>query len=367
MVNLRILIMAGGTGGHVFPALAVAQQLKKEGWAVHWLGTHQGLEAEIIPKASIPISYISVTGLRGKNRLTLLLAPFRLLLAFYQALRVILCVKPSIVLGMGGFASGPGGIAAWILRCPLVLHEQNAVLGTTNRLLARLAHRVLQAFPNTFSDKYQPSLTGNPIREELLRLPLPEERFKHRHQGESIRLLVIGGSQGARGLNELCPEALQLISQNERPKIWHQAGKGKDSAVEERYRILEIEARVEAFIEDIASAYTWADIVLCRAGALTISELAAVGIGSILVPFPFAIDDHQMVNGRFLEEAEAAFLVREKDLTPQKLADILVELSKDRSRLLTMAKAARKVAKVNALANVVEVCKQLTSVRGHTT
>lgn len=367
---LKVLIMAGGTGGHVFPALAVAKQFLKEGAEVLWLGTRAGFEADIVPKNNIPIRYITVTGLRGKSIWTLLLAPFRLFLALYQSICILRDFKPDVVLGMGGFVAGPGGLAAWLLRIPLVIHEQNAVAGTTNRILSQFAKRVLEAFPNTFPKQVHPHSIGNPVREELLSVMPPEERFQNRNRNQSqsqnqngqepLRLLIIGGSQGARALNELCPKAFQTLNPAERPTIWHQTGKKDIQTTQDQYQQAGVEARVVPFIVDMVDAYTWADLVLCRAGALTVSELAVVGLPSILVPFPFAIDNHQMVNGQFLANHKAAILISQSDLTPPKLADIVLELSRDRTRLLNMAGAARKLATLDAVTQVIVSCKEVS-------
>jgi UDP-N-acetylglucosamine--N-acetylmuramyl-(pentapeptide) pyrophosphoryl-undecaprenol N-acetylglucosamine transferase len=357
MDNARILIMAGGTGGHVFPALTVAKQLELEGWEVLWLGTRLGLETEIVREAGIPIRYISVTGLRGKKALTLFLAPYRLCLAFCQSLNVILRFKPKVVLGMGGFVSGPGGLAAWVLRVPLIIHEQNAVPGTTNRILAHLARRVLHAFPNTFAHSNKKLLTGNPVRQALLTLPLPETRF----QGRSgpLRVLVIGGSRGAAALNELCPKALALMPSSVRPEVRHQSGALNVEETEAAYQEVGIVAEVLPFIQDMAEAYAWADLVICRAGALTISELGAVGVGSILVPFPFAIDDHQYYNAHFLEKAGAAILVRQHELKPQVLADYLMRFAGDREEGLKLAIAAKQAFHLNATSLVAKACQEV--------
>lgn len=368
MGDKRILIMAGGTGGHVFPGLAVAEQLEAEGWVVLWLGTKAGLETPILAKAGVPIRYISVTGLRGKKALTVLLAPFRALQAIYQSLKIIRDFKPSVVLGMGGFVSGPGGVAAWLSRVPLVIHEQNAIAGTTNRLLAYLAERVLEAFPNTFNPnevrtgKHSKVLaTGNPIRKALLSLPPPVERFKDR-QGP-LRLLVIGGSRGAQALNEVCPKAVAflygLLKPESRPLIQHQAGLAHVESTRQAYQQAGVKAEVFPFIEDMGLAYSWADCVLCRAGALTISELGAVGLGSILIPYPFAIDDHQLYNARFLEKEGAAILIPQVDLTPQCLADYLFGFCQSRDQRLKFAEAAKKAFHLDATAFVTRVCKEV--------
>lgn len=356
--------MAGGTGGHVFPALAVAERLMSQGWNIHWLGTRAGLEASIVPKAKIPIHYISVKGLRKNGILGWCLAPLRLLTALFQSLSIIHKLKPNVVLGMGGFISGPGGLAAWLLRCPLVVHEQNAIVGLTNRALSHLADRVLEAFPGAFNPKVKAIYTGNPIRETLLAAPAPTIRFTERRlkdPQEPLRLLVLGGSQGAVALNEVCPAAIQKMPIEKRPIVWHQTG-AKNNAVTKTkaaYDTAGLSARVEPFIDDMAFAYGWADLVLCRSGALTVAELATVGVGSILVPYPFAVDDHQTENGRFLEKVNAAKIIDQSCLNPENLAELFLELFSDSDRLFKMAEAAFSVAKRNALTEVSRYCSCL--------
>jgi len=365
MKNHRILIMAGGTGGHVFPALAVAHEFQKEGMIVEWLGTKQGLEATLIPKAQIPIHYITVTAVRREGLLKRLLAPVRLLISLIQALKIIHHFKPNLVLGMGGFAAGPGGIAAWCLKCPVVVHEQNAIAGVTNRILARFSKKVLEGFPNSFPKDFLKEnpvvFTGNPVREEFLHYPEPSARYRDRAQNSSnpLRLLIVGGSQGARALNQLCPKAIKIIPENERPEIWHQAGSAHLDATLKDYAANNVKARVDAFIDNMAEAYAWADLVICRSGALTVAELAAVGVASILIPFPFGVDDHQTYNGRFLETIGAAQLIQQKDLTPEKLSEIIVGLSKDRDKLLSMAEAAKRFARPKAAKEVAEICRKI--------
>mgnify|MGYP001813977653 FL=1 len=354
----NILIMAGGTGGHVFPALAVARYLRDEGVAVTWLGTRRGLEARLVPEAGFPIEYISVTGLRGRGLLGWLLAPFRLTAALWQALQVCLRCRPGVVLGLGGFVTGPGGVAAWLLRRPLVIHEQNAIAGLTNRLLSRLARRVLEAFPGSFPANIKTEQTGNPIRTDICDLPSPEQRIAA-HQDE-LRILVIGGSLGAQALNEVLPQAIALLPEQNRPAIWHQAGQNKDAATREAYASANVEARVEPFIANMAEAYGWADLVICRAGALTISELAAAGVGAILVPYPHAVDDHQTRNALYLTEAGAARLMLQTELTPEALANVLRELlGEGREGLVKMANAARQQAKPHATRQVAETCLEV--------
>ncbi|HEY5718103.1 MAG TPA: undecaprenyldiphospho-muramoylpentapeptide beta-N-acetylglucosaminyltransferase [Motiliproteus sp.] len=350
-----VLIMAGGTGGHVFPALATARELQQRGYRVEWLGTAAGIEAELIPAADIPLHCIAVAGLRGKGKLGLLLAPFKLLRATWQALGVIGRVQPVCVLGMGGFASGPGGLAAWLRRIPLLIHEQNAIPGMTNRILARLATRVMEAFPGAFEPQRQALATGNPIRSSIMQLPAPAERFAGR--SGPLRLLVVGGSLGAQAINACVADALAQLPTEQRPEVWHQTGKRNLDDTQARYAAAGVEARVVPFIDDMDAAYAWADLVLCRAGALTISELAAAGVPGLLVPFPHAVDDHQTANAAYLADAGAALLLPQDQLTPQRLLALLNEYN-DRDRLLAMAGKARALAKPLATAVVAQHCQE---------
>jgi UDP-N-acetylglucosamine--N-acetylmuramyl-(pentapeptide) pyrophosphoryl-undecaprenol N-acetylglucosamine transferase len=347
---MRVMIMAGGTGGHVFPALAVAAELRERGAEVFWLGTRQGLEAKVVPAAGIVMEWVSVSGLRGKGVAAWLTAPWRLLWAAVQVLAVIMRRRPVVVLGMGGFVTGPGGVVTWLLRKPLVIHEQNAVAGLTNRMLAPLAQRVLEAFPGTFHGKHVIH-TGNPVRRDIAGLPVPEDRFAGR--SGVLRLLVLGGSLGARALNEVVPAAIAQLSF--RPEIWHQAGSRNLEEALDLYRNVAVTARVEPFINDMAAAYGWADLVVCRAGALTVAELAAAGVGAILVPYPHAVDDHQTRNAAFLSEAGAAVVIQQREFTRDRLRDLLAALV-DRSRLLAMAQAARRLALPQATATVAQLC-----------
>ena len=349
-----VLIMAGGTGGHVFPALAVADRLRARGVAVAWMGTRNGLEATLVPKAGIPMEWIGVSGLRGKGWRQRLLTPVMLARALGQAGVILRRLRPPVVLGMGGFASGPGGIMARLLGIPLVVHEQNAIAGLTNRWLSRVANQVLEAFPGAFPAQRQALVVGNPVRETIAKLPPPAARFAGR-QGPA-RLLVLGGSQGALALNQRVPQALALLGDDERPDIWHQAGGRLYETAAVAYREAGVAARLTPFIEDMAEAYGWADLVLCRAGALTIAELAAVGVGAVLIPFPFAVDDHQTANARFLEQGQAALIVQQTELSAERLAALLRELTRNRARLLDMAEAARRLAKVDAAEQVARVC-----------
>jgi UDP-N-acetylglucosamine--N-acetylmuramyl-(pentapeptide) pyrophosphoryl-undecaprenol N-acetylglucosamine transferase len=350
-----VLIMAGGTGGHVFPALAAARVLRERGFEPVWLGTQRGLEARLVPPAQISMEWISFAGVRGKGILTWLLAPFRLLRAIKQSIQVIRRRHPDVVLGAGGFVSGPGGIAAWMLRKPLVIHEQNAVAGMTNKMLARFASRVLEAFPKSFPQSIHAQTVGNPVRREIVSLPSPEQRFAE-HQGP-MRLFVFGGSQGAARLNAVVPAALALLSPALRPQVIHQAGERHYQHTTDVYRQQGVVAQVRAFIDDMAQTYGWADLVICRAGALTVSELAAAGVGAVFVPFAAAVDDHQTRNAQFLVRANAAILVPEKDLTPQRLSQELETLFRaGRDRLLRMAINARTQAIVDADIRLADAC-----------
>ncbi len=354
-VKRPVLITAGGTGGHVYPGLAVARALQAQGIPVVWMGTRAGLEARVIPEAGIPIAWLTVTGLRGKGWQTLLLAPFRLLLALVQSVRIMLEHKPAAVLGMGGFVAGPGGLVAALLGKPLIIHEQNAVPGLTNKLLAKVCRRVLEGFPGTFpaSDKVQ--ATGNPVRLDIASLPAPLERLADR-EDEPVHLLVIGGSLGAAALNEKVPQALALLPEGMRPEVRHQAGTRNIELAQANYKASAVEADVTAFIVDMAEAYGWADLIICRAGALTIAEVAAAGLAAVLVPYPFAVDDHQTKNGAYLADKGAATLIQQSELSPERLAEVLRELCTDRTRLVKMGIAARQLAKPYATAQVAAIC-----------
>jgi UDP-N-acetylglucosamine--N-acetylmuramyl-(pentapeptide) pyrophosphoryl-undecaprenol N-acetylglucosamine transferase len=354
-----VLIMAGGTGGHVFPALAVARELSALGVPVSWLGTRRGLEARVVPAAGFSLNLIRVTGLRGKGALRLLLAPFMLLFAMLQALVVFLRIRPAVVLGMGGFTAGPGGVVAWLLRRPLLIHEQNSVPGTTNRLLAPLARRVLEGFPGSLPARYQPLHTGNPVRADIAALPGPRERFRGR-EGE-LRLLVVGGSLGAQVLNRVVPEAVGGLPEGLSLRVHHQTGRADEAAVREHYAGLGDAARVEAFIDDMAAAYAWADLVVCRAGALTVAELAAAGLPSILVPYPHATDDHQTGNAGYLAGAGAAILLPQSGLNAMTLGAELQRLGGDRETLLEMASRARRLAMPDAAQQVARLCLEVAA------
>jgi UDP-N-acetylglucosamine--N-acetylmuramyl-(pentapeptide) pyrophosphoryl-undecaprenol N-acetylglucosamine transferase len=315
------------------------------------------MESRLVPQHQIQMEFISIGGVRGKGLHTLLFAPIKLVRAVWQAIKVIRRLQPVIVFGAGGFVSGPGGIAAWLLRKPLVIHEQNAIAGMTNRWLARIADQVFEAFPGSFTK--DAICVGNPVRREIAAIAQPTERFAARH--DAIRLLVVGGSLGARRLNELLPAALALIPVEQRPQVIHQAGEKNLASAQLAYREYQVAGDIRAFIQDMAEMYSWADFVVCRAGALTVSELAAAGVASILVPFPAAVDDHQTQNAQFLVKADAAVMIQEKELTAQRLAEVLQRLChQGRARLLQMAEHARACAVVDADARIAKTCLALT-------
>lgn len=353
-MSRTVMIMAGGTGGHVFPALAIAGSLRPHHEIV-WLGTERGIEARVVPAAGYPVEWIEVEGLRGKGVGRWLAAPVRLLRAVMQARRALAKRRPGVVLGCGGFASGPGGIAAWLTGAPLVIHEQNAVAGLTNRWLARVATRIGEGFPGSFPAGRRAIYTGNPVRPEIASLPPPRQRFESRNG--PMRLFVFGGSQGASALNRLVPAALALLPEGRRPWVLHQTGAKERDATEAAYRQSGIQAEVRPFIDDMAAAYANADLVISRAGASTVAELAAAGVGSILVPFPAAVDDHQTKNAEWLGRVSAAQVVSETGLTAEELANRIATLfGNGRSRLLAMAEAARALAVTDAAHRVAELC-----------
>ena len=354
MKTKRFLIMAGGTGGHVFPALATARLLQQKGHNVEWLGSVGGMEQRLIGDTDIPMSLIAVSGLRGKGRLALLMAPFRLVRALVQALGIMRRVKPDCVIGMGGFVTGPGGVAAWLTRTPLLVHEQNAIAGMTNRILARFAKTVMEAFPGSFGKQMVTRCTGNPVRQDRASLPGPGGRRGGR--SESLRLLVLGGSLGAQAINTTLPQALALMPEESRPTVRHQCGTRNLEDARRSYQDAGVEVSLEPFIEDMAEAYGWADAVLCRAGALTIAELCAVGLGAILVPFPHAVDDHQTQNGQQMVRAGAAILIPQNQLNADVLAETLATLTGDRNRVIALAQAARSLARADATERVVNYC-----------
>src|SRR5690554_202080 len=345
-MSKKILIMVGGTGGHVFPGLAVADALHGKGHKVVWLGTEKGIEARLVPNAGIAIHYIDVVGLRGKRITHLVAAPFKILRALMQSVQVLRKEKPDCVLGMGGFVAGPGALAAKLLGVPLVIHEQNAVAGTTNRLLSGLANCVLQAFPNTFADKKQTITVGNPVRKSL-----PQHQFK---QGDTLHVLIVGGSLGAKPINDVMP---QVAAKLPKLSVWHQTGKSQQQEVLEAYQ--PIAARVDAFIDDMAAAYAWADIIVCRAGAMTVSEVAAVGLPAIFIPLPHAIDDHQTANAKILSEQKAAVLLAQKEMTVEHLVSLLKEFQQQPEKRQSMAEQCAKLGIRDADHKVMDTCLEL--------
>ena len=353
----RVTIMAGGTGGHVFPALAVAQELAARGWQISWMGTPDSFESRVVPGYGFELDTVEAHRLRGQGLSERLLAPARLLRAMSQAWRVLRRRRPQVVLGMGGFVTGPGGVVSRLLRTPLVVHEQNAVPGLTNRWLARVAARVLEAFPQSFSAPVRAQAVGNPIRAEIAALAAPTPIASDR----PLRLLVMGGSLGAQALNEAVPAALAGLPAHARPEVRHQAGRDQMPATRSAYLAKGVSAEVTEFLDDMAEAYGWADLAVCRAGALTVSELMAAGLPAILVPFPFAVDDHQTANARFLTEAGAGRLMPLHTMTAQTLSMLLGSLLSDRAGLHTMAQAAYRLAKRDATRRVADVCEELAA------
>jgi UDP-N-acetylglucosamine--N-acetylmuramyl-(pentapeptide) pyrophosphoryl-undecaprenol N-acetylglucosamine transferase len=358
-----LMVMAGGTGGHVFPGLAVAHLMQAWGWRVVWLGNPAGMEATLVPKHGIPMEYVRFGGLRGKGLKTKLMLPVNLLRACSQSLAVLRRVKPDVVLGMGGYITFPAGVMTWLSGRSLVLHEQNSIAGLANKVLAKLAKRVLVAFPNALPHA---EWTGNPIREELARVPVPEARYASR--SGPLNVLVVGGSLGAAGLNEVVPNALARLAPEERPRVVHQAGAKHIDAARANYAAAGIEigsataddVQLVPFIDDMTSAYANADLVICRSGAMTVAEISAVGVAAFFVPFPYAVDDHQTTNAAFLAEHGAALVVQQRDLTAQMLADWL--RGETRETLVDMAKRSRSLAKPDATEQVAQICATVAGV-----
>lgn len=346
-----LLVMAGGTGGHIMPGLAVAECMRERGWRVVWMGNPDGMEARLVPGQGYEMAWVRFSALRGKGLLRKLMLPFNLLRGCREAMRQLRGIRPDVVLGMGGYISFPGGLMAALSGRPLVLHEQNSIAGLANRVLARLARKVLTGFPKTLPNA---DWCGNPVRSEIAAVAPPAERYAGR--SGKLRLLVVGGSLGAQALNDAVPAAMALIPENGRPEVVHQSGEKHVAALKEAYARAGVAAHMVSFIEDMAGAYAWADLVICRAGALTVAELAAAGVPSILVPFPAAVDDHQTANARFLADAGAAILLPQADMSPQRLA-LLHNLS--RQQLQEMAEKARALAKPDAAASVAQVCMEL--------
>jgi len=361
-----LLVMAGGTGGHIFPGIAVADELKAQGWKIHWLGTANKMEARIVPEHGYDISFINISGLRGKKLLSMLVMPFKLLQSLVQARRVIKAVKPDVVLGMGGYASAPGGLAAWLSKIPLIVHEQNAAAGLSNRLLARIANKVCCAFPNAFISSIDAEVVGNPLRASIGQ----KESLSTLSADETItkNILVVGGSLGAQVLNEVMPSSFaQLVSCDDTFSIWHQTGAGNQEKVVASYSehvLTTDKIKVSEFIKDMATAYQWADIVICRAGALTVSELAMAATPAIFVPLPHAVDDHQTKNALYLVKCNAAKLLPQTQLNKESITTLISELFDQPEILENMAKAAYSAAKSDASQRVAKLCQQLSQASG---
>lgn len=360
-VRPKLLVMAGGTGGHIFPGIAVADELKAQGWDIHWLGTAKRMEAQLVPEHGYDISFINIAGLRNKNWQTWLKTPFKLLQSVSQSVRVIRQINPDVVLGMGGYASAPGGFAAWLLGKPLVLHEQNAVAGLSNRFLARLASKVLSAFPGAFKASIKHQVVGNPLRKTIVAM---EHKISD-HPTASKKVLVVGGSLGAKVLNDVVPQAMKQIKVLNLD-VWHQTGVGHKDTVISHYQQYDLpteKVKVTEFIDDMAAAYQWADVVICRAGALTVSELAMAAKPAIFVPLPHAVDDHQTKNAMYLVSRGAAKLIPQADFNGTSLAQMLNSLFVSDAVLQSMAKAAQDAAHVDATVRVAEICQAFVSAK----
>lgn len=354
MINKKVLIMAGGTGGHVFPGLELAREFIVRNMHVQWLGTQAGIESDLVPKAGLHLHVFPVSGIRGKGFKAKLLAPFNILISIWVAVRIIRKIKPNIIVGMGGFVAGPGGIAAKLLRIPLVIHEQNAVLGTTNRLLSRLANIVFLGFPLPLPNAF---VVGNPVRNVIEQIEEPDLRSLSTHT--SIRVLVLGGSRGALALNTHVPQILSLVGKQVELDIWHQCGAGKEESAQLGYEHTALNVKIEPFISDMVKAYRWADFVVCRSGALTVAEISTVGIGALFIPYPYAIDNHQKANAQIMRTHGAAFLVEESDLNIEKQAKDLIDLFQNRTQLKAMAAQSRKLAYANSAIKIADKIEEL--------
>ena len=352
----RVLIMAGGTGGHVFPALAVANALQQLSVDVNWMGTAQGIEARIVPEAGITLHTISIKGLRKNGLKGWLLAPIQLIKAVLEARQVLKTFQPDVVIGLGGFASGPGGVASWLMGIPLIIHEQNAIAGLTNRLLAPLAKHVLLGFRDSLSGKTKGIWVGNPVRRDIEKLPTPAHRYSN---AATAKLLILGGSLGAQSLNQVIPQAIALLDAEQRPEILHQCGEKHVAACQSAYRESQVTATVTPFIKDMTEAYASADLIICRAGALTVAEVAAAGVAAILVPYPHAVDDHQTLNAKVLCDVGAAILIADHELNAQRLAAEMKTLFENRPKLLEMATLAREQAKVGSAEQIADLCLEV--------
>jgi len=349
------MIMAGGTGGHIYPAMSVADYMREQGWQIVWLGSQAGMEARIVPPKGYAMVWIRFSGVRGKGLLRAVMLPFNLLIACWQSARAIFAHRPEVVLGMGGYVAFPGGLMAALLRRPLVIHEQNSVAGLTNRVLARFADRVLTAFPNSFKYNKLSQWVGNPTRADIGGVEAPDARYAGR--GAKLNVMVLGGSQGAAVLNDTLPKALALMPEGQRPQVTHQSGAAHIDALRAAYAAAGVQAETLPFIDDMAMRYAAADLIICRAGASTVTEIAAVGVASILVPLPWAVDDHQTANARYLSDRGAAILIPQAEFKSERLAQLLQSFARD--KLLEMARAARTAAKPDATREVGDICRAL--------
>lgn len=354
MTQKTALIMAGGTGGHIFPGLAVAEALRDKGWKVHWLGGPNSMESQLVPPRGFAYELLDFSGVRGKGFKTLVLLPIRLLRAFWQAVSIVRRVQPHVVVGLGGYISFPGGLMSVACGKPLVLHEQNSVAGMANKVLAAIADRVFSAFPDVLK---KAQWVGNPLRRAFTQQAMPAERFAGR--SGPLKLLVVGGSLGAKALNDIVPKALALIPQESRPHVIHQSGAKQIDELHANYSAAGVNAELTPFIDDTAQAFADADLIICRAGASTVTEIAAVGAAAVFVPFPFAVDDHQTTNASFLVKQGAGWLVQQKELTPEWLADLLRKT--ERTMLVDIAEKAKKMQKMQATEQVVAACEELSA------
>lgn len=355
MKTKRILIMAGGTGGHVFPGLALGRYYQEQGYEVHWLGTTHGMEAKLVPAAGITFHAVQIKGLRGTGIKRLMTAPFTVTRALTNCISLMRSIKPECVIGMGGFVSGPGGVASRFLGIPLIIHEQNAIAGLTNKLLAPFARRVLTGFPQTFPKRANVQYVGNPVRAEIERLLPPDKRQRSQ---DNLHVLVVGGSLGAHFLNKLMPQTLALLPADINISVWHQTGEKHILDVKNDYKSIDCEVKIEPFITDMAAAYQWADVVLCRAGALTIAELCSAGLSAILVPYPHAVDDHQTANAAFMVRADAAYCYQQPVLTAATLSALLTELARTPDKRQKMAMNAYSLRQVQVVKKIFDICEE---------
>ncbi len=357
MNDKNVLFMAGGTGGHVYPGIAIAKELESRGYRIHWLGTKNGIESRLVPAEGFSLHLLKIKGVRGKHFLKKVFVPISIIIAIIQAIKIVRKINPACVVGFGGYVAGPGGVAAYLMRKPLIIHEQNTVAGTTNKLLAKMAERVLLAFPGALPGGV---VTGNPVRAEMRKIQNPEQRFNDR-QGP-IRILIFGGSLGASAINKLIPNAVKLLRETSEFKIKHQTGKNDSLLVQDAYKKINIDAEVYEFIDDMSAALDWADFVICRSGALTVSEMATVGLGAIYIPFPYAVDDHQTKNAQFVCRENGGHILQERDAKPEVLAKLIKDFFIDRKTLLSMANNALSKAMPNTEKEIANICEEFIHV-----